>query len=302
MAKLDFLSLNDLSPPALFKVLERAHALKNSYQARQFNQTLKQHVLAMIFEKSSTRTRVSFEAGMAQLGGSAIFLSPTDTQLGRGEPLEDTARVLSEMVSAVMIRTDDHNKLERFARAATVPVINGLSDSCHPCQLLADVQTIQERFGDIRNLRVAWIGDGNNVCQSYLEAAGIFEFDLTVAVPSNYKPSPEWIEKANGRITFVDNPEEAVKGAQVVTTDVWTSMGQEHEIEDRKRAFDGYQITPALLDSAANDVCFLHCLPAHEGEEISANLFSDRRTESVWAQAGNRLHAQKALLEYLING
>ena len=156
MAKTNFLTLNDLSSPALFKVLERAHALKNSYQAKEFSQTLKQHVLAMIFEKSSTRTRVSFEAGMTQLGGSAIFLSPADTQLGRGEPLEDTARVLSEMVSAVMIRTDDHNKLERFAEAATIPVINGLSDSCHPCQLLADVQTMQERFGDVRNLRVAW--------------------------------------------------------------------------------------------------------------------------------------------------
>ena len=302
MAKTDFLTLNSLSPPALFKVLERAHALKNSYHAREFSQTLKQHVLAMIFEKSSTRTRVSFEAGMTQLGGSAIFLSPADTQLGRGEPLEDTARVLSEMVSAVMIRTDDHNKLERFAEAATIPVINGLSDSCHPCQLLADVQTMQERFGDVRNLRVAWIGDGNNVCHSYLEAANIFEFNLTVAVPSSYKPAPQWVEKANGRVTFVDSPEDAVKGAQVVTTDVWTSMGQENEIQDRLRAFNGYQITPALLDSAAKDVCFLHCLPAHKGEEISDNLFADSRTNSVWSQAGNRLHAQKALLEHLIKG
>lgn len=302
MAKTNFLTLDDLSSPALFKVLERAHALKNSYQAKEFSQTLKQHVLAMIFEKSSTRTRVSFEAGMTQLGGSAIFLSPADTQLGRGEPLEDTARVLSEMVSAVMIRTDDHNKLERFAEAATIPVINGLSDSCHPCQLLADVQTMQERFGDVRNLRVAWVGDGNNVCHSYLEAANIFEFNLTVAVPSSYKPAPEWVEKANGRATFVDSPEEAVQGAQVITTDVWTSMGQENEIEDRLRAFNGYQITPALLDSAAKDVCFLHCLPAHNGEEISDNLFADSRTNSVWAQAGNRLHAQKALLEHLIKG
>ena len=302
MAKTNFLTLNDLSPPALFKVLERAHALKNSYQETEFSQTLKQHVLAMIFEKSSTRTRVSFEAGMTQLGGSAIFLSPTDTQLGRGEPLEDTARVLSEMVSAVMIRTDDHNKLERFAEAATIPVINGLSDSCHPCQLLADVQTMQERFGDVRNLNVAWIGDGNNVCHSYLEAANIFEFNLTIAVPSSYKPAPEWVEKANGRVTFVDSPEEAVQGAQVITTDVWTSMGQENEIKDRLRAFNGYQITPALLDFAAKDVCFLHCLPAHKGEEISDNLFADSRTNSVWAQAGNRLHAQKALLEHLIKG
>jgi len=300
MAKTDFLTLNDLSQSALFKVLERAHALKKSYQAKDFTQTLSQHVLAMIFEKSSTRTRVSFEAGMTQLGGSAIFLSPTDTQLGRGEPLEDTARVLSEMVSAVMIRTDEHNKLERFARAATIPVINGLSDSCHPCQLLADIQTMQEVFGDVAGLKVAWIGDGNNVCHSYLEAAGIFGFDLTIAVPKGYEPASEWIEKADGNVNFADTPEEAAANAQVITTDVWASMGQEDETKERLKAFDGYQITPALLDLAADNACFLHCLPAHEGEEIAEGLFSDSRTATVWAQAGNRLHAQKALLEHLI--
>lgn len=239
---------------------------------------------------------------MTQLGGSAIFLSPTDTQLGRGEPLEDTARVLSEMVSAVMIRTDEHNKLERFARAATIPVINGLSDSCHPCQLLADIQTMQEVFGDVAGLRVAWIGDGNNVCHSYLEAAGIFGFELTIAAPTGYEPASEWVEKANGHVNFVDTPEEAAANAQVITTDVWASMGQEDEAKERLKAFDGYQITPALLDLAADNACFLHCLPAHEGEEIVEGLFSDSRTATVWAQAGNRLHAQKALLEYLING
>ena len=302
MAKTDFLTLNSLSQSALFKVLERAHDLKKSYQAKKFSQTLAQHVLAMIFEKSSTRTRVSFEAGMTQLGGSAIFLSPTDTQLGRGEPLEDTARVLSEMVSAVMIRTDDHHKLVRFAEAATIPIINGLSDSCHPCQLLADVQTMQEIFGEVQGLQVAWIGDGNNVCHSYLEAAGLFDFTLNVACPKGYQPSAEWVEKANGRVRFYDSPEEAVRDAQVVTTDVWASMGQEDETDARLEAFKGYQITPALLDRARTDACFLHCLPAHQGEEISDHLFDDPRTKSVWAQAGNRLHAQKALLEHLIQG
>ena len=302
MAKTDFLTLNDLSQPALFKVLERAHALKKSYQVKEFNQTLSQHVLAMIFEKSSTRTRVSFDAGMTQLGGSAIFLSPRDTQLGRGEPLEDTARVLSEMVSAVMIRTDQHEKLERFAAAASIPVINGLSDSCHPCQLLADIQTMQEVFGDLRGLKVSWIGDGNNVCHSYLEAAGIFGFDLIISAPKGYEPASEWVEKADGHVSFADTPEDAARHAQVITTDVWASMGQESEASERLKAFDGYQITSRLLDLAADNVCFLHCLPAHEGEEIAKGLFADPRTATVWAQAGNRLHAQKALLEHLITG
>ena len=302
MAKTDFLTLNSLSQAALFKVLKRSHDLKKLYQAKKFSQTLAQHVLAMIFEKSSTRTRVSFEAGMTQLGGSAIFLSPADTQLGRGEPLEDTAQVLSEMVSAVMIRTDDHHKLVRFAEAATIPVINGLSNSCHPCQLLADVQTMQEIFGEIQGLQVTWIGDGNNVCHSYLEAAGLFDFTLNVACPKGYQPSAQWVKKANGRIRFFDSPEEAVRDAHVVTTDVWASMGQEDEADARIEAFKGYQITPTLLDRARADACFLHCLPAHHGEEISDHLFDDERTKSVWSQAGNRLHAQKALLEHLIQG
>ena len=302
MAKTDFLTLNSLSQAALFKVLKRSHDLKKLYQAKKFSQTLAQHVLAMIFEKSSTRTRVSFEAGMTQLGGSAIFLSSADTQLGRGEPLEDTAQVLSEMVSAVMIRTDDHHKLVRFAEAATIPVINGLSNSCHPCQLLADVQTMQEIFGEIQGLQVTWIGDGNNVCHSYLEAAGLFDFTLNVACPKGYQPSAQWVKKANGRIRFFDSPEEAVRDAHVVTTDVWASMGQEDEADARIEAFKGYQITPALLDRARADACFLHCLPAHHGEEISDHLFDDERTKSVWSQAGNRLHAQKALLEHLIQG
>ncbi len=300
MAKTNFLTLNDLSETALFKVLDRASALKNGMHAGKLNTTLNQRVLAMIFEKSSTRTRVSFEAGMTQLGGSAIFLSPTDTQLGRGEPLEDTARVLSEMVSAVMIRTDDHSKLERFAKSSLIPVINGLSDTCHPCQLLADVQTMRDVFGDIKNLNVTWIGDGNNVCQSYLEAAGLFGFNLTIACPDGYRPGTAWIEKAKNRVQFANTLSEAVAGAHVVTTDVWASMGQETELQARKNVFQSFQITSDLLDQARPDVCLLHCLPAHEGEEIAKGLFDDPRTATVWAQAGNRLHAQKALLEHLI--
>lgn len=300
MATSHFLMLNDLSADARLQVLARAAELKKEYQAGLRHNSLSQRVLAMIFEKASTRTRVSFEAGMTQLGGSAIFLSPQDTQLGRGEPLEDTARVLSEMVDAVMIRTGDHSKLERFAKASRIPVINGLSDSCHPCQLLADVQTMIEHHHQIEDLKVAWIGDGNNVCQTYCEAAGLFGFDLIVSCPDGYAPEADWVAKAKGRIHFEQDPAKAVAGADVVTTDVWASMGQETEAQTRASDLAPYQVTPELLDRAGAQVMFLHCLPAHEGEEISTDLFEDPRTASVWAQAGNRLHAQKALLETLL--
>lgn len=300
MATSHFLTLNDLSVEQHFKVLDRAHVLKEAHKRGDSLDTLSRHVLAMIFEKSSTRTRVSFEAGMNQLGGSAIFLSPNDSQLGRGEPLEDTARVLSQMVSAVMIRTDHHQKLIDFSRASSIPVINGLSDSCHPCQLLADLQAIRAQFGHLEELRITWIGDGNNMCQSYCEAAGIFGFHLTVSHPDGYAPAADWVALGRGRVHFEPDPMRAVEGAQVVTTDVWASMGQEAEQARRQADFARYQVTPALLDQAASEVCFLHCLPAHQGEEISHGLFNDPRTESVWQQAGNRLHAQKALLEHLI--
>lgn len=300
MATSHFLMLNDLSADARLQVLARAAELKKEYQAGLRHNSLSQRVLAMIFEKASTRTRVSFEAGMTQLGGSAIFLSPQDTQLGRGEPLEDTARVLSEMVDAVMIRTGDHRKLEQFAAASRIPVINGLSDSCHPCQLLADVQTMVEHHHQIEDLKVAWVGDGNNVCQTYCEAAGLFGFDLVIACPDGYAPEPAWVERGRGRVRIVKDPRVAVEGAQVVTTDVWTSMGQEAEVQARTAALSPYQVTAELLDQAASSVCFLHCLPAHQGEEISHGLFDDARTATVWAQAGNRLHAQKALLETLL--
>lgn len=300
MATSHFLTLDDLSAEARVQVLDRADQLKKEYQAGRRHQSLNQRVLAMIFEKASTRTRVSFEAGMTQLGGAAIFLSPQDTQLGRGEPLEDTARVLSEMVDAVMIRTGDHGKLTQFATASRIPVINGLSDQCHPCQLLADLQAIRAHHGQYRDLQVAWIGDGNNVCQTYCEAAGLFGFDLTIACPPGFEPDAEWVSRGLGRVRIVRSPEQAATGAHVVTTDVWASMGQESEVRNRRTAFQGYQVTAELLDLASPDVCFLHCLPAHQGEEISSTLFDDPRTHTVWEQAGNRLHAQKALLEYLL--
>ncbi|NBS11275.1 MAG: ornithine carbamoyltransferase [Gammaproteobacteria bacterium] len=302
MATQHFLTLNDLDQPTHFQVLSRAAALKNVHQQRRPVLSLPQRVLAMIFEKSSTRTRVSFEAGIHQLGGTAIFLSPADTQLGRGEPLSDTARVLSEMVDAVMIRTDRHDKLETFAQYSNIPVINGLSDSCHPCQLLADLQTMLEKFGQLADLKVAWIGDGNNVCQTYCEAAGLFGFDLVIAGPSAYQPDPHWVALGQGRVQFSTDPVAAVQGAQVVTTDVWASMGQEAEIRERRAALAPFQVTESLLEKASDEVMFLHCLPAHRGEEISATLLDDPRTKWVWTQAGNRLHAQKALMEYLILG
>jgi ornithine carbamoyltransferase len=260
---------------------------------------LKNRVLGMIFEKASTRTRLSFEAGMIQLGGQAIFLSPRDTQLGRGEPVADAARVMSRMLDAVMIRTFAHSKLVEFAANSRVPVINGLSDDLHPCQLLADMQTFQEHRGSIAGKTAAWIGDGNNMCNSYIEAAQQFDFQLRVACPEGYEPNAEFLARAGDRVKVFRDPREAVAGAHLVSTDVWASMGQEDEIAERHKLFKPYQVDRALLDAAAEDVLFLHCLPAHRGEEISEDLLDDPRAVP-WDQAENRLHAQKALLEFLV--
>lgn len=253
----------------------------------------------MIFEKSSTRTRVSFEAGMAQLGGHAIFLSPRDTQLGRGESVEDSARVLSRMVDAIMIRTFSHDIVERFAANSKVPIINALTDDFHPCQLLADMQTYIENRGSIQGKTVVWVGDGNNMCQSYIHAAMRFDFNLRIAVPVGFEPSTEIVELAGSRVTVTSDLKEAVKGAHLIATDVWASMGQEEEREERVRHFRPYQVTRELLDLADKDVLFMHCLPAHRGEEISHDLLDDPRS-IVWEEAENRLHAQKALLEFLL--
>jgi ornithine carbamoyltransferase len=253
----------------------------------------------MVFEKSSTRTRVSFETGMIQMGGSAIFLSPQDTQLGRGEPVEDTARVLSRMVDAIMVRTFEHEKIQRIADYSSVPVINALTDEYHPCQLLADLQTYFEHRGDIQGKTVCWIGDGNNMCNSYINAARLLDFELVVACPEGYEPMAELVAANKDRVNIVRTPEAALPGASLVATDVWASMGQEDERVRRMTDFAGFEVTKALMALAEKDALFMHCLPAHRGEEVSAEVL-DAPDSVVWDEAENRLHAQKALLEFLL--
>ncbi|HBD23639.1 MAG TPA: ornithine carbamoyltransferase [Oceanospirillaceae bacterium] len=294
-----FLTLLDLNPNELNWVIQRAIELKAIRNQGEIYEPFKNRVLGMVFSKSSTRTRVSFEAGMAQLGGHAIFLSPRDTQLGRGEPIDDSAKVISSMVDIVMIRTDEHSIVEDFAANSQVPVINALTDDYHPCQLLADMQTFIEHRGSIQGKTVAWVGDGNNVCQSFINAARQFDFQLQIACPEGFEPSSELVTANKDRITISRTPEEAVKGAHLVVTDTWASMGQEEEKQEREQAFAGYQVDEAMLDLAADDVLFMHCLPAYRGMEISENLFSDPRSV-VFEEAENRLHAQKALMEFLL--
>lgn len=301
MAVRHFLSLFDLSPAEARAVLARAAELKRLRAAGERQQTLARRVLAMIFEKSSTRTRVSFETAMIEAGGGAIFLSPSDTQLGRGEPVEDTARVLSEMCDAVTARTFSHRTVEALAQVARIPVINALTDRLHPCQVLADLQTFFEHRGDVRGRKVAWVGDGNNMCNTYIEAAQLFEFELSVACPRGFEPKVADYVRQPARITLTTDPAEAVDNADLVVTDVWISMGQESEAAARRATFAGYQVDEALMARARPDALFMHCLPAHRGEEVSAAVL-DHPASVVWDEAGNRLHAQKALLEFLING
>ncbi len=296
MAVRHFLTLLDLSPVELHQVLARAAEMKRD---RNLTRLPRGRVMAMIFEKSSTRTRVSFEAGMVQMGGHAMFLSPRDTQLGRGEPIEDSARVISSMVDIVMIRTFGHDIVERFAAASSVPVINGLTDSFHPCQLLADVQTFLEHRGSIQGKKVAWIGDGNNMCHSYINAARQFDFELVVACPEGYEPRADLVAANKGRVSIVRDTRDAARGAHLLATDVWAGMGLEAEQKKREQAFAGYQLDRSLLDIAASDAIYLHCLPAHRGEEISAELM-DAPDTVIWDEAENRLHAQKALVEFLL--
>ncbi len=293
------LSLLDFSPQELRGLIKRAGELKEMQRAGELFEPLKNRTLGMIFEKSSTRTRVSFEAGMTQLGGHAIFLSPRDTQLGRGEPIEDSARVLSRMVDCVMIRTFAQETLELFAAHSRVPVINALTDRFHPCQLLADMQTYFEHRGDIAGRKVAWIGDGNNMCHSYINAARQFGFELNIACPQGYEPDADILEPASDRCQIVSDPMAAAEGADLVVTDVWASMGQEEEQMRRKAAFTEYQVTARLMAQAAPDALFMHCLPAHRGEEVAAEVI-DRPDSVVWEEAENRLHSQKALLEMLL--
>ncbi|MFA5494692.1 MAG: ornithine carbamoyltransferase [Porticoccaceae bacterium] len=301
MAVRHFLTLKDLTPAELDQLIARAIELKTQHKLGTAGTPLRGKVLGMIFEKASTRTRVSFEAGMAQLGGSAIFLSPTDTQLGRGEPVEDTARVLSRMVDIVMIRTFGHDKLETFASYATVPVINALTDSFHPCQLLADIQTFVEHRGAIRGKTVAWVGDGNNMANSYINAAAQFDFQLRIACPEGYEPDAGLLALHADRIHLTRSPEDAVRGAHLVVTDTWASMGQEEEKQQRLTAFAGYQVNHRLMENAAADALFMHCLPAYRGMEVSSELMEDPIYSVIWDEAENRLHAQKALMEFLLS-
>ncbi len=301
MAPRHFLTLLDLSTEELQRLITRAMELKAMHAAGQRYEPLKNKVLAMVFEKSSTRTRVSFEAAMYQFGGNAIFLSPRDTQLGRGEPIEDMARVLSSMVDGVTIRTYAHNKVELFAQYSQVPVINALTDMYHPCQLLADIQTYQEHRGRIEGKKIAWVGDGNNMCHSYMLAAVQFDFELMVACPKAYQPHADLVAQTQGYVTITADPQQAVRGADLVTTDVWSSMGQEEEQLTRSQIFQGYQVDAPLMSLAKPDAVFMHCLPAHRGEEVSVEVLEGNQSV-VWEQAANRLPSQKALLEFLLGG
>lgn len=292
-----FISLLDISGSEFRGLIKRAIELKNHRDPDY--QPLKGQVLGMVFEKSSTRTRISFEAGMAHFGGNAIFLSPRDTQLGRGEPLEDSANVISSMVDCIMLRTFKHATVTTFAQHSSVPVINGLTDEQHPCQLLADMQAYFERRGDIQGKTVAWIGDGNNMCHSYIHAATVLDFKLNIAAPAGYQPNKMIADAAGERIRFFDSAIAAAKNSDLIVTDVWASMGQEDEQKQRCSAFKDYQVNAGIMDIAQNDALFMHCLPAHRGEEVSAEVI-DGPQSIVFAEAENRLHAQKALLEFLL--
>ncbi len=294
-----FLTLLDLTPEELRAIIHRAIELKALHRVGHVHEPLKNRVLGMVFEKSSTRTRVSFESAMIQMGGGAIFLSPMDSQLGRGEPVEDTARVLSRMVDGIIVRTFEQEKLERFASCSSIPVINALTDAHHPCQLLADIQTFVEKRGDFSGRTVAWIGDGNNMCHSYIHAAQQLRFELRIACPVGYEPSASVLPKNRSQIAVIRDPAAAIRGADLVATDVWISMGQEEEQAERLRRFAGYQVDQRLMSLAKADALFMHCLPAHRGEEVSAEVIEGPQSV-VWDEAENRLHAQKSLLEFLL--
>ncbi len=294
-----FIDFDDYSYQVLQKIIDSAIALKNEHKSGIVNDSLKNKTLAMIFDKSSTRTRVSFEAGMTQLGGHSIFLSDKDIQLGRGEPIFDSAIVVSSMVDVVMLRISSHEDIIKFSKHSSKPVINALSDQSHPCQILSDLMTYQELRGSIRGKKIAWIGDGCNVCQTYMQAAEIFGFELNIATPEGYQPSQRFIDNYQSNISYYTDPIDACDGADIVATDVWTSMGKESEKKQRLNAFKGYQVDQKMMSVAKSDALFMHCLPAHRGEEVSTEVI-DGKQSAVWVEAENRLHAQKALLLHLI--
>jgi ornithine carbamoyltransferase len=293
-----FLQVSDFSREEYEYLFARATTIKDRFKRYERYWPLEDRTLAMIFEKQSTRTRLSFEAGIHQLGGAAIFLNTRDSQLGRGEPVEDAAQVVSRMCDAVMIRTFEQEIVERFARHSRVPVINGLTNEYHPCQILADIYTFIEHRGSIKGKTVAWIGDSNNVCNTWLQAAAILDFKVNVSTPPGYEVEAE--RKTRYWEAFRD-PMEAAKGAHLVTTDVWTSMGFEAENEERKRDFQDWMVDAEMMKAAKKDALFMHCLPAHRGEEVAAEVI-DGKQSVVWEEAENRLHTQKALLEFLLLG
>jgi len=294
-----FIDFDNFSFVELKEIIDRAITLKKEHNKGVINNSLKNKTLAMIFDKSSTRTRVSFEAGMTQLGGHALFLSNKDIQLGRGESIIDSAIVISSMVDAVMLRISSHEDIITFSKYSNKPVINALSDLSHPCQILADLMTFQEHRGSIKGKKVAWIGDGNNVCQTYMQAAEIFGFELNIACPKNYEPNQSFVERYQNNIDYYTSPMEACEDADLVVTDVWASMGKELEQKQRESAFKDYQVDQKMMSHANSGALFMHCLPAHRGEEVSADVI-DGKHSAVWDEAENRLHVQKALLLYLM--
>ena len=298
MSKRDFLSLLDCAPEELRTLLARGSELKRGLKEGEAYRPLVGCSAALMLLLSSTRTRVAFEAGMNQLGGQAIFLGAADTQLGRGEPISDTARILSEMVDIAIIRTRDHADVETFAETASIPVINAMTNRFHPCQLLADMQTFEELRGPVEGSTVAFVGDGYNMCQSYINAARQYGFQLSIACPPGYEPEADLLSGSNNT-TLVEAPREAVENADLVVTDVWSSIGHDAERRERREVFASYQVNEDLLDYAKPDVLFLHCLPAHRGEEVNETILDDPRS-GAWTAAGNRLHSQKALLEFLL--
>ena len=301
------LSLKDLTKDEILSLIEKAIQIKSKIKNKEDYSPLKGVILGMIFEKSSTRTRLSFETGMKRLGGDAVFLSPRDIQLGRGETIEDTARVVSRYVDIIMIRTYEHQRILTFAKYSSVPVINALTDLLHPCQVLADLMTIEEKKGDVENIKVAFLGDGNNMANSWIYAAAVVGFELSVATPVDFAPNGvvvkealELAAKSGAKITLTDNPEEAVKDADVIYTDVWASMGQEEQKEKKHALMRPYQVNKELLKLAKDDYIFMHCLPAHRGEEVSADVIDDEKHSVVWDEAENRTYAQLSTIMKLI--
>ena len=296
MSPKHFLNFHNFSKEELTSIIDRGLELKS---LDKLPNSLDNKSLGLVFEKPSTRTRVSFEIGMQKLGGNSIFLSNSELQMSRGEPVSDTAKVLSSMLDAIVIRTASHELLEIFSQNSSVPVINGLSDLYHPCQILADLMTFKECQGNLDVSKVAWIGDSNNVCNSYIEAANLFNFSFNIFCPKGFEPKPEIIKTQKNNLILTKTKEEALKGAKIVTTDVWTSMHSEKQTHEKLKIFKGYSIDPSCMELADSEAIFLHCLPAHRGEEVSIDMLDHERSK-VWSQAENRLHVQQALLEYLL--